>query len=461
MNPFVSILVGLVVVLLITSLTAYFVAQEFAYLAVDRARLQSRAVQGDKVAERTLGVTKRTSFLLSGAQLGITVTGLLVGYVAQRLIGQAFGSLISSGAGTGTAITVGALLALLFSTVTQMLLGELFPKNLAIAQADQVARKLSRSTQVYLAVFGPLIWVFDKAAAAFLALLRIEAAHDVEHAATASDLEQVVEASRESGDLDPVLSTVLDRILDFPKRDVAHAMIARIQVDVVRPDTPVNDVRQLMARQHTRYPVLDDQERIVGVVHLQDVLTAGPDSTAPVSSIARKALVLSEYMSLPNALQLLGHAREKLACVVDEYGSFSGILTVEDMAEEIVGEITDEHDPERPDYQPMPDDGVWVMSGDVHLDEVERALSVALPRGDYETIAGLVIYTHGSLPKVSDAVDIELPIDPAEFIHDREPVIRYVHAEVLAVRHFVPARLKLTLPEPGSITQDKQQEPSA
>ena len=459
MTPVVSLLVGVVVVLAITVLTGYFVAQEFAYMAVDRARLQSRAADGDVVAVRTLGITRRTSFMLSGAQLGITVTGLLVGYVAEPLIGQALGSLLTGGDTTTVSLAVGAVTALAFSTLVQMLFGELFPKNYAIARSERVAGQLSRSTRIYLTVFGPLIWLFDKAAETLLRALRIEPVHDVEHAATARDLERVVEASRESGDISPELSILLDRILDFPNRDVEHAMVSRVRVDVVRADTPVVEVRQLMAVGHTRYPVLDDQESILGVAHLRDVLDAGPATTLQAGSIARKALVLAESMALPDALRQLNGAGEHLACVVDEYGGFAGILTLEDLAEEIVGEITDEHDPDRPEYTPTPDDGVWVMAGDVHVDEVERSLLVDLPRGDYETIAGLVIHTVGALPEVGAEVDIELPLDPAELVHDREPRTRYVHAEVLAVENHVPSRLRLTMSD--AATEDDRQEQTA
>ena len=180
MSPVVSLLVGVVVVLAITVATGYFVAQEFAYMTVDRARLQSRARSGDRAAARTLDITRRTSFMLSGAQLGITVTGLLVGYVAEPLIGQSLATLLSPGARTAWSVGIGGVVALGFSTVVQMLFGELLPKNYAIARSDAVASGLSASTSLYLTVFGPLIWVFDKAAELLLRAIRIEPVHDVD-----------------------------------------------------------------------------------------------------------------------------------------------------------------------------------------------------------------------------------------------------------------------------------------
>ena len=149
MAVWLSLLLGVVVVVAITALTAYFVAQEFAYLAVDRPALAAAAARGDARAERALAITRRTSFMLSGAQLGITVTGLLVGYVAEPLIGESLAALLG-GSSTGWALAIGATVALVFSTLVQMLFGELLPKNYAIARADGSARALARSTRLYL-----------------------------------------------------------------------------------------------------------------------------------------------------------------------------------------------------------------------------------------------------------------------------------------------------------------------
>lgn len=159
-------------------------------------------------------------------------------------------------------------------------------------------------------------------------------------------------------------------------------------------------------------------------------------------------------MDLPAALDQMDGSREVLACVVDEYGGFAGILTVEDLAEEIVGELTDEHDPADESYQPVPDDGIWVMSGEVHVDEVERALHVDLPEGDYETVAGLIIDTHGSLPEPGAVVEIELPVEAADLVADEPATPQILRAEVLEVEHYVPSRVRLTLPEPEAADQD-------
>ncbi|WP_372424799.1 hemolysin family protein [Salinarimonas chemoclinalis] len=448
-EPIIVLLLGILVILAIIAANGYFVAQEFAYMAVDRTRLATRAATGDVSAERALAVTRRTSFMLSGAQLGITVTGLLVGYVAEPLVGRSLGVLLGGvGVPTEVGIAAGTVLALVAATIIQMIFGELYPKNLAIANPEPLARGLARSTLVYLTVFGWLIGFFDKSANLLLRALRIEPVHDLDVSASADDLPRIIADSRESGDLPVELSIMLDRILDFPNRDVEHAMIPRSQVDWVHPETTLDDLRELMARSHSRYPVIDDEDTPVGVVHLADVLArlAEGRTGETVASVMRPASVLPTLMALPDALTQLGRTNNQLACVIDEYGGFAGVLTIEDLAMEIVGEITDEHDVAARDPVSSDGDGVWIMSGDVHLDEVERAIGYDLPRGDVETVAGMLISELGALPAEGDTVTIDLPVDPAELVSD-DPVRQRLEVDVLRVERHVPTEVRVRLVE--------------
>lgn len=455
-DTILTLLIGILIILAMIAANGYFVAQEFAYMAVDRTRLAARAAEGDAASKRALQVTKRTSFMLSGAQLGITVTGLLVGFVAEPLVGRSLGELLGGvGIPTEVGITVGTVLALVVATVVQMIFGELYPKNLAIANAEPLARGLARSTLGYLTVFGWLIGFFDKAANLFLRALRIEPVHDLDVSVSADDLPHIISDSRDSGDLPHELSLMMDRILDFPQRDAEHAMIPRSQVDWLDPDTTLVELRELMATGHTRYPVIEE-DTPVGVVHLADVLvrlTMG-GVTETVDSVMRPALVIPTVMSLPDALAQLIQTSNQLACVIDEYGGFAGVLTMEDLAEEIIGEITDEHDGEVSETVVSGDDGSWVMDGDVHLDEVERAIGYDLPRGDVETVAGLLIAELGALPAEGDVVTIDLPVDPSELVAD-VPVLRQLVIDVLEVERYVPTQVKVRLLE-TSVTGEDQ-----
>lgn len=441
------LLLGIVVILLIIAANGYFVAQEFAYMSVDRSRLRAQAAAGDATAARALAVTQRTSFMLSGAQLGITVTGLLVGYVAEPMVGQALGTLLGGvGVPTAVGVSVGTVIALVASTVTQMIFGELFPKNLAIASPEPLARRLARSTQIYLASFGWLVTVFDHAANALLRLMRIEPVHDVDSSATARDLERIVADSRSTGDLPEELSLLIDRILDLPDRDVEHAMIPRSRVGSVRPSMTIGQVRVLMARGHTRYPVIDDDDAVLGIVEMAALLHPDVDDSDPVTTVMHEPLIMPALMPLPDALTELAAGRARLACVIDEYGGFTGVLTLEDIAEELVGEITDEHDADVPLVVAAEGEGVWMVRGDVHVDEMERAVGHDLPRGDFETFAGLLIATHASLPEPGEVIRVEMPDDPSEVVQ-ADRVRRHLEVIVLEVERYVPSLVRVSLNE--------------
>ena len=440
------LLMGVGAVLLISVGTGYFVAQEFSYMAVDRSRLAARAEEGEPRARRALGVTRRTSFMLSGAQLGITITAIIAGFVAEPLIGDSLSAMLGGvGVGSTVAITIGTILAIAIATFLQMIIGELFPKNLSIARPEPVALWLAASTTIYLKLFGWLIWFFDQSSNLVLRLLRIEPVHDVDHAATAEDLERIVADSRERGQLSDDLAVMIDRILDFPNEDVEHAMVPRARVAVVSGDDTLGEVREMMRSGHSRYPVLDEEtDEILGVVHLGDVLELEMPLDTPVTLILRRALVVSSLTRLPVALRELEASRNQLACVVDEYGGFSGVLTIEDLAEELVGEIADEHDEDAD--EPMPpihDADGWLIGGDAHVDEVERSLRITLPEGDYETIAGLIIAHHGGLPDEGETIRVELPFDPAAIL-DEDDAPEALLFEVVTIGNYVPDTVRVT-----------------
>jgi CBS domain containing-hemolysin-like protein len=439
-----SILLGVLAVVALTVLTGYFVAQEFGYMAVDRSRLQARASAGDAGARRALGITRRTSFMLSGAQLGITVTGLLAGYVAEPMIGDGVAALLGgTGVPAGVGIAVGALVALVLVTVVQMVFGELFPKNLAIARPEPVARALALSTSIYLTAFGWLIRLFDAASNALLKVLRIEPVHDVEHAATPRDLEAIIDESRDSGDLDGDLSTLLDRVLDFTDRTARAAMIPRPRVTSIRADATVAELVEVMASGHSRLPVLGESpDDVVGVICLRDVLAVeGRADLAAlrVIDVARTPVLVPASLPLPTVLDRLRAADDEFAVVVDEYGGLAGVVTVEDIAEELVGEITDEHDPAGTDGLAA-GDGEWTVPGTLSVEEAERLLDADLPAGEYQTIGGLVIQELQRLPHPGDGV--RLTLENPSLSEEGEPP-RTLAITVLAVERHVPSSVRL------------------
>ncbi|MBE9403135.1 HlyC/CorC family transporter [Brachybacterium sp. Marseille-Q2903] len=440
------LLLGVAIILALIAANGYFVAQEFAYMSVDRSRLRAAAAGGDEAAKRAVKVTERTSFMLSGAQLGITVTGLLVGYVAEPLVGESLGTILGvAGVPAAISIAAGTVLALVLATVAQMIFGELYPKNLAIAAPEPVARAVSRSTLIYLALFGWLITVFDHAANGLIRLLGMEPVHDVDSTATAKDLERIVRDSRDSGDMPEDLSVVIDRVIDFPEQDAEHAMVPRAKVSTVDTETTIGEIRTLMAGAHSRYPVVSDEDEPVGVVLMTDLLAAGHGDHESVTVAMREPLIVPERMPLPDVLEALSEVGQEIACVIDEFGTFSGILTEEDLAEELIGELHDEHDAETDEVTAStgPEDS-WEMDGDVHADELIRLIGHPLPEDDYETVGGLVIAQLGELPEEGRTLTIELPAVPSDVVAD-QPVRRELHIEVLETDRHVPSRLRVEL----------------
>lgn len=441
-----TLLFGVLLTLAIIVACGFFVAQEFAYMSVDRSRMTALAEKGDAQAKRVLAITKRTSFMLSGAQLGITVTGLLIGYVAEPLIGESIGVLLGGvGIDPVVSVLIGTSAALLLATIVTMIFGELYPKNLAIASPEPLARALAVPTRIYLLLFGWLITIFDQAANLLLRMLRIEPLEDVDESATPRDLEAIIDESRRSGHLPEELSMVFDRILDFPQRDVEHAMVPRSRVDSIAFDATVGEARAMMATGHTRYPVIGAEDDPVGVVDLIDLLRRDADDRLPVTEVMREAVILPTAMPLPAALARMRETRNELVCVVDEYGNFDGILTVEDLTEEVIGEISDEYDHDADGPVSM-GAGAWQISGDVHLDEVERLIGQDLPLDDDETIAGLLIREHGDLLPEGGLVRIELPSNASETVQGIM-VQRWLEMVVVEVERHVPSQVLVRLYE--------------
>lgn len=459
LSAIAMILAGFVVIGLIIVANAYFVAQEFSFMSVDRTQLRSMAAEGDKSAQRALDITKRTSFMLSGAQLGITITGLLIGYVAEPLVGQGLGVLLGGvGIPTGVSVAIGTIAALFISTIATMLFAELFPKNYTIAAPMKTALRLAASTQWYLRIFGWLIRFFEYSSNAILKLFRIEPVEDVDSSATADDLESIVDSSHETGVLDEDTYMVLDRLLDFPEHDVEHAMIPRSRVDVIGPGTTLGEVRELMSENHTRYPVIDDEHNPIGVVHLFDVLGSDLPAATSATAIMREPLVVPELMPLPDVVDELRGEEQKLACVIDEYGGFVGIVTMEDLAEEILGDVTDEHDIEETEEITEQDESHWLVDGDTPLDEIERAIGHDLPEGDFETIAGLLIAHAGALPEVGEVHTIALEAEPDDWVDQDEAPTRSIRMRVDDVDRHVPSALAIELIEDYVHANDEEEE---
>jgi CBS domain containing-hemolysin-like protein len=396
---------------LLIAANGWFVLGEFAFVAARRPQLEALAAAGDRRAGAALGVLRRLSFALSGAQLGITVTSLLVGFIAEPVFSRAVAPLLAPlGLPQGQTAAVALTLGLILATSAQMVVGELAPKNLGIARPETFARAVARGTRLYLLLAGPIIRVFDGASNRLLRAVGIEPVEELPGGVSAEELELIIEESGRGGVLSTAQAALLGRVLDFRTRRAAEVMVPRPQVLSLPASATCADLQRLaVTTGHSRFPVTvdEDLDDVLGVVVAKDVLRVPHDqrATRTVESLVVDAHVVPESAQLDALLGELRRAHATLALVVDEHGGTAGVVTLEDIVEELVGSIRDEYDPEEPQVHALPS-GAFLAPGSWRPDEVGRETGLALPEGDYETVSGLVMERLGRVPAVGDVVEV-------------------------------------------------------
>ncbi|MDX2599679.1 hemolysin family protein [Streptomyces caniscabiei] len=424
---------GLLAVFVLTAGTGYFVAQEFAYVSADRLALAREAEAGDRRAARALKVLERLSFMLSGAQLGITVTGLVVGFIAEPSVSALLRPALS-GIGIPDAAVSGISVVLAFvgATVVQMVLGELAPKNLAIAVPERLAKSLAASTLAYLKVVGPLVQVFDGAANKLLRKVGIEPVEELHHGATLEELGHLIGESHEQGELPRDTAELLDHALEFSERTLDEVMVPRVDAVFVRKDATAAEAVELIGKHgHSTYPVLGDHpDDVPGVVGVRELMHLSADRLAVTTAgaLARIPLLLPDSLPLPDAVTRMREQDDEFAVVLDEHGGVAGIVTYEDIAEELVGDIADESDTVT-EVAVAEADG-WLVDAGRRLDEVAEATGIELPEEeDYDTVAGLIVDRLGRFPAIGDRLTVELP-DGGGVVIDVRTLDRHVPERV-------------------------------
>jgi CBS domain containing-hemolysin-like protein len=390
----ISTALQLVAVVVLVLGTAFFVAVEFALVAVDRPRIERQAEEGDRRAQIVGELLSRLSFHLSGAQLGITVTSLVLGFLAEPTVAE----LLDPAIGRGPSIVT----ALVLATVFQMVVGELVPKALAIARPDRAARLLARPAYVYGRLFGPLIRLLNDAANGAVRRMGIEPAEELTSVRSLEELEFLIRSSGEEGTLAPEAYSLVRRALRFEDKTAADALVPRVDVVWVSADASLSDLVALAVDSgRSRFPVCGiDLDDIRGVVHVKDVYRVpfAERPSTPVSAIAVEPWVVPEVAELAELLDGFRRLGTHLAVVVDEYGGTAGVLTLEDVLEELVGEIDDEHDAPPPRLSAVLPTGTHELPGTLHPDEVADACGFEIPEGPYETLAGFVVDRLGCIP---------------------------------------------------------------
>ncbi|WP_173921954.1 hemolysin family protein [Agromyces sp. Marseille-P2726] len=397
--------------LLLTIGTGLFVASEFALVNLDRAELEARRERGETRLGITIAALKITSTHLSSAQLGITLTTLLTGYTMEPAISSLLaGPLAAIGVPEAALRPVGATTAIVIATLLSMVIGELVPKNFALALPRQTAIVVMPFQAAFTWVFRPAVAFLNGSANVLLRSVGIEPKEELSAARSAEELSSLVRRSASAGLLEEDTATLLGRTLRFADHDASDVMTPRPAIGAVQRQESAEAVLEL-ARQtgFSRFPVYDENlDDIVGIVHVKQAVAVPRErrSDVPASALQSEALRVPETMKLDTLLGELRGRGYQMAVVVDEYGGTAGVATLEDLVEELVGEVADEHDRTRAGIVRRGD--VISFPGILRPDELLDRTGIRVPEnGDYETVAGYVIAQLGRLPAIGDEVEIE------------------------------------------------------
>lgn len=401
-----NVAVGLLLIFLLVAANGFFVAVEFALVAADRSKLQSRADAGHWSAKIAVATFSRLSFHLSGAQLGITITSLILGFLTEPLVGQLVDPLVEpiigrTGSGFSIALSIG------IATVIQTVAGELIPKNIAIARPEAVAMALSPAARIVHGALTPMIVVFNGAANWLVRRFGIEPTEELTSVRSLEEIEYLIRSSGETGSIAPDAIDLLTRSVRFNEKNAADALTPRVHVTALPISATVGDLIDLTRESgHSRYPVFgDDLDDLRGVVDVGAVfaLPVETRSGVAVTEIMREPTVVPETRELNDILDDFASARSDLLIVLDEHGGMAGVLTLEDVLEEIAGDVDDEYD-EAPRLTSGSRPGVSIVAGTLHADEVEEVSGLEFPDGEYETIAGFLLDQFGRIPGEGEVV---------------------------------------------------------
>jgi len=397
--------------LLLTVGTGLFVASEFALVNLDRADLEARRDAGESRLALTINALRITSTHLSSAQLGITLTTLLTGYAMEPAISSLLRPVFAAwGWPESIASPLAVIIAVTFATILSMILGELIPKNFALAIPRQTAKFVMPFQVAFTTVFRPAIAVLNGSANGVLRLIGIEPKEELSGARTAEELSSLVRRSALAGVLEEDTASLLDRSLTFARLSAADVMTPRPSIHALSVEDSADDVIQLARRTgHSRFPVYDDSmDDIVGIVHLKAAVGVPRErrSDVPAAALATEPLRVPEAVHLDTLVSELRARGYQMAIVVDEYGGTAGVVTLEDLVEEIVGEVLDEHDRRRAGI--VRGDGSLTFPGDLRPDEVLDRTGIRIPEGDvYDTVGGYIMSVLERIPVVGDTLEVE------------------------------------------------------
>ncbi|BDV30098.1 hemolysin family protein [Microbacterium terricola] len=397
--------------LLLTVGTGLFVASEFALVNLDRADLEARRDAGESRLSLTISALRITSTHLSSAQLGITLTTLLTGYTMEPAISNLLRPVFEAwGWPSALVVPLASIIGVVVATVFSMILGELVPKNFALAVPRQTAKLVMPFQVGFTTVFRPAIVVLNGSANGVLRSMGIEPKEELSGARTAEELSSLVRRSASAGVLEMDTASLLDRSLTFARLTAADVMTPRPSIHALAAEDTAEDVIQLARRTgHSRFPVYaESMDDITGMVHLKAAVGVPRErrGEVPAGALASEPLRVPEAVHLDALVSELRGRGYQAAIVVDEYGGTAGIVTLEDLVEEIVGEVLDEHDRRRAGIVRTVD--AVILPGELRPDEVLDRAGIRIPEGEvYDTVGGYIMSELERIPVVGDTIEIE------------------------------------------------------
>jgi putative hemolysin len=398
----------------LVALNGFFVAVEFAVVAVRRTRLDQLVAEGNSVARLALKLVDHTDRVIAASQLGITMASLALGWIGEATVAAIVEPPLQVLIGRwseAAAHTIGTVLAFSLVTIVHIVLGEQVPKTIAIRHADGAALFIARPMDWFTRVFRPLIALLDGATAAILRLLGTQPIAGHQTVYTLDELKLIVRESQQSGTIEPHQEEMLQKVFEFGDRQVHEAMIPRPDVVGVEKGAIVRDLLGLFVEaSHARFPVYeDDLDNIVGIVSIKDVLRALAEEPAqmdaPVGRLVRPALFVPETAAVADLLANMRATHNQLAIVIDEYGGTAGIVTLEELVEEIVGRLSDELIGKEESIVQVDEQTVQI-DAQLRIDEVNDHLDLHLPEGeDYETVAGFILLHLQRVPVEGESLE--------------------------------------------------------
>jgi putative hemolysin len=395
-----SPLLRIVVVLVLVLGSALFVAAEYALITGRRARLEQRAEQGGRGARTALRLMDEPVRFIGSIQLGITVFAILIGAIGEPLIADLMQPTLSRG--------VSFVIAFALLTYLSVILGELVPKAVALQRAEAIAVVLSVPLQLLTRIATPLVWLLQVSANVVLRILRVTPAPAGMIAYTREDIRHSVAAAEDVGEIHRTEEEMLYKVFDFAAKEVSAVMVPRpevVAIDVVMP--PEDVLGTVIDSPFTRYPVYRESlDEIVGVLHVRDLFSAMHDvgiAAVRLDEIIRPAYAVPETKDLAALLADFRREKQHMAIVVDEYGAMDGIVTLEDVLEEIVGEIEDEFDLPDTSIERIDDSHIRI-GGTFSIDDFNEQFGTELEQEDFHTMAGLVFGALGRAPEVGDSI---------------------------------------------------------